>query len=139
MTVFCRSHQTPTQHPPNTPNTHPTHPHPPAPPGRLTLVAPRVPEDLAIWSGPLPTIDEAAAAAGADGAIYLEDLPAHLASLRPPCAPAPLLHVLDQRAAEGLAAAGVGAGEGARVTADFLPQALARSRARKTMAEVRLL
>lgn len=125
-----------------TPKTLPTH----QPPGRFTLVAPRVPEDLAIWSGPLPSIESVADEAGADAAIYTDDLPQFIKARRQRSSSsaggAPLLHTLEGMV-PALAAAGVdvGGGEegagGVRVTFDFLRQALDRSRGRKTLAEVR--
>jgi len=78
--------------PPPHPHTHPNTT--PAPPGELTLVAPRVPEDVAIWSGPLPSIDEVAAAAGADHALYYDDLGARLTRLNGRTGGA-LLHALE--------------------------------------------
>ncbi|KAI8473827.1 MAG: peptidase M24, structural domain-containing protein [Monoraphidium minutum] len=110
--------------------------------GDFTLAAPRVPEDLAIWSGPQPSLDDAASEVGAQRAVYLEDVKALVASKAAAAAAAGgggsvLVHTTEGMAA-ALAAAGIGGG-GARVTTDFLPQALARSRARKTAAEIACL
>lgn len=115
--------------------------------GHLTLLAPRAPEEAAIWTGPQPPLDAVAAEVGADAAAYADELPALLRARRQRAAAgatgAPLLHVLEG-SLPALAAAGVDAGKeggdnaaGVRVTADFLAGALARSRARKTLAEVR--
>jgi Xaa-Pro aminopeptidase len=45
---------------------------------RFTLVAPKVPEDAAVWWGGLPSLDQLAERAGADACIYAEDLPSYV-------------------------------------------------------------
>lgn len=104
--------------------------------GRMTLVAPRVPEEAAIWTGPTPPIERVAAEAGADDAVYADELAALVARR----GGSRLLHVLEggERALEaaGVDVGGEDGGGGPRVTADFLRGALSRSRARKTRAEV---
>ncbi|KAF6261161.1 peptidase M24, structural domain-containing protein [Scenedesmus sp. NREL 46B-D3] len=45
---------------------------------RFTLVAPKVPEDAAVWWGGLPSLDQLAEQAGADACIYAEDLPSYV-------------------------------------------------------------
>ncbi|WIA40480.1 hypothetical protein OEZ86_013836 [Tetradesmus obliquus] len=45
---------------------------------RFTLVAPKVPEDAAVWWGGLPRLDQLAEQAGADACIYAEDLPQYV-------------------------------------------------------------
>jgi Xaa-Pro aminopeptidase len=41
-------------------------------------VAPKVPEDAAVWWGGLPSLDQLAEQAGADACIYAEDLPSYV-------------------------------------------------------------
>ncbi|WIA20195.1 hypothetical protein OEZ85_006043 [Tetradesmus obliquus] len=45
---------------------------------RFTLVAPKVPEDAAVWWGGLPSLDQLAEQAGAAACIYTEDLPQYV-------------------------------------------------------------
>lgn len=131
--------------------------------GSLTLLAPRVPDDAAVWWGGLPSLDDLAEAAGAQRAVYATDLPALLQERHMTGASkgasngatsgGPTLHVLPHMTPDllGAAMAAPGAPEHAlaalealRRAADhgttfntaFLEPALSRARAHKTEAEI---
>eukprot|EP00879_Flechtneria_rotunda_P013073 GHRR01013653.1.p1 GENE.GHRR01013653.1~~GHRR01013653.1.p1 ORF type:complete len:463 (+),score=103.73 GHRR01013653.1:445-1833(+) len=59
---------------------------------KLTLVAPKAPDDAAVWSGGLPSLDQIAEEAGADICIYAGDLPNYLQQCHPNV---DTLHILD--------------------------------------------
>ncbi|KXZ43505.1 hypothetical protein GPECTOR_88g448 [Gonium pectorale] len=96
----------------------------------LTLVAPRLPEEMSYWVGRVPTLDELAEQYGADRVVYDDELAGLLAAR-----PSADLHTLPGSAdkVKKLAPAGW------RVTSDVLSVCMDRCRATKTDGEVACL
>lgn len=93
----------------------------------LTLVAPEVGPDMAIWTGGTPSLEETAEEVGATRCIYLRDLGAHL---REWCA-GQSLHSFESVPQTLREAGGID-----KTTHVHLPGLLERCRAKKTRAEV---
>lgn len=108
--------------------------------GSLTLLAPKLPDEMSYWVGPQPSLEQLAEEAGADRCVYKDDLPALLASAASAAAGTPLELHTHAHTAEALRAAagsvGSGSASSVRVQSDLLPSTFARCRAIKTDAEV---